>query len=87
MQNVNDDDRRRFLVKLAFTIASSAIDIPGIEEPQYITWDPDDVDWDEVMNEVIISRNRRCSGVESETRGFPIGSPWWCMEQAMRELL
>lgn len=85
---MNDDfepDRRRFIVTLAFTIASSAIHLPGFDKPDYITWSPDEVDWDEVIDEVLTSRLRRNSGVYPASRGFPLGSPWWCMEQALAE--
>ena len=87
MNDVFDPNRRRFLLALAFTIANSAIHIPGLDEPHYITWDPDDVDWDEVISEVIGNRNRRLSGFQPTPAEFPIGSPWWCMEQAMSELI
>jgi len=83
MTDIFDPDRRRVLISLAFTIANSQIFLPGIAEPQYVTWDPYEVDWDDVLGEVINSRNRQNSGAAPSSIGFPFGSPWWCMEEAL----
>ena len=81
-------NRRQVLISLAMVAAASAIPGSNGEARASVLWRPNDVDWDEVINDVICKRNMLISGAVPEPDEFPRGSPHWCMEQALdREFL
>ena len=83
MTDLLDPERRSFLISLACSIASTPIWIKGFDDPYYVTWESEGVDWGEVINEVILHHNDLNAGGEPEPQSFPIGSPHWCMEQLL----
>jgi hypothetical protein len=62
-------------------IVYARTDIPGPVNQQ--------VDWENVLNKVIGDRNALVSGFSKGPISYPVGSPEWCMEEALanQELL
>ena len=81
-------NRRQVLISLAMVAVATAFPGANGEASEGAFWGSNDVDWDEVINDVICKRNALISGAEFETKEFRRGSPHWCMEQVLdREFL
>lgn len=74
-------NRRQFLIALACsTFSLSFLYLRAVSERP---WNPSDVDWDTVINDVIGNTNAVLSGVSKELPSYEIGGPHWCMERAL----
>ena len=54
--------------------------------PSNLNWEEDpskDVNWEEVLNKVIGDRNAWLMGFDDGIGSYEIGSPEWCMEEAL----
>ena len=76
-----DPERRSLLIGLAYSIV--AVVAPGIAFGTTATCSCDDVDWDNVINEVIGHRSRTIMGPKPTTVPFEPGSLQGCMQKAM----
>lgn len=73
--------RRDFLITTAAAILAASI-------PTHKKYDlnfPRNVNWEEVMNRVISDRNALIVGMLKPHRPYEIGSPEWCMEEALAD--
>jgi hypothetical protein len=79
-------NRRQFLIVLACSVVSLSPLSSGATSKQQ--WNPSDVDWDTVINDVIGNTNAVMAGVSKELPNYKAGSPHWCMERVLaRELV
>jgi len=83
MIDIPQPNRRSFLIGLALTAAFAPISLRRSPDLHTLDWDPKDVDWGNVINEVIGHRNRLITGMPPAPTPFRPWSPQWCMEKAM----
>lgn len=81
MDNQNQISRREFLFVAAVALLASHF--------PYARGTPKNsdknVDWDTVLNNVIGNRNSLIMGFSGDTESYKVGSPEWCMEEAVAE--
>jgi hypothetical protein len=79
MSSSIDRSRRTFLFSAAAALFGSFLPrMPKQYENSHIA-----PDWDVVLNRVISDRNALVAGFASEVQSYEIGSPEWCMEEAL----
>jgi len=72
--------RRDFLLSAATAfLAVALLSSKSIQQPRPIA----NVDWDRVLGRVLAHRNAWIAGVASSSKSFEVGSPEWCMEEAL----
>lgn len=79
--------RRDILIAASSLIAATTLPTLAFATSAGLAWKSDEVDWDEVINDVIDNRNEFEAGVKSTLIKWKAGSPHWCMEQEMKEIL
>jgi hypothetical protein len=95
---MSEINRRSVLIGLAATIAATtassnilitnrskflSVDRDRNGDPE---WNFDDIDWDEIINDVIGDNNAQIAGFRSKPIDFQVGSPHWVMREAMQQL-
>jgi hypothetical protein len=81
MKNRHCLSRRDFLFGMAATLlATHTIVYAGTDVPGPVNRL---VDWEDVLNKVIGDRNELVSGFSKGPISYPVGSPEWCMEEAL----
>jgi hypothetical protein len=78
---MNQNNRREFLITLAWASASLTLLPIGLGAEQ--RWCPSDVNWDEVINDVIGDTNSLMAGTLKVPPIYELGSPHWCMKRAL----
>jgi hypothetical protein len=76
---IGNYNRRQFLIALA---CASAYSLPFGGVPGR-RWVPSEVDWDEVINDVLCDTSSVIGGYSDGMPNYEIGSPHWCVERAM----
>ena len=75
--------RRDFLISLASVIAISTLPISSANAETPSSVFPNDIDWDDVINDVLCRRNALLAGFDEGAPDYLVGSTHWSMERAM----
>ena len=75
-------NRRELLIASACVIAS--LPVLPIGSTLIQTWNANEVDWEEIINDVLCDNNAVLAGMKKDRAIYQTGSPHWCMEQAMQ---
>lgn len=78
---MNQHSRRQFLITLACASASLAPLSFGVRPER--RWQPSEVDWDTVINDVIRDHNAAMAGVLKQLPSYEVGGPHWCMKREL----
>lgn len=73
--------RREFLFSAAAALLISQVPVTtrSLDNPYR------DVNWEQVLNKVIGDRNALIMGFGSDVKSYEVGSPEWCMEEALAD--
>ena len=75
--------RRDFLISLASAIAVTTLPIFNTDAAAAPSVFPEDIDWDDVINDVIGRRNAILAGADDGESDYTVGSAHWSMERAL----
>jgi hypothetical protein len=70
------------LIAECFWLIVSAAGADAFDETA-LAWDPSEVDWEEVFNDVLAQHIGLAAGTQPAPIPFERGSPQWCMKRAM----
>jgi hypothetical protein len=73
--------RRDFIFSAAAALLVSHL--PSSQEPRKSPYE--NVNWERVLNKVIGDRNALIMGFGPDIKSYKVGSPEWCMEEALAQ--